>query len=322
MGKPLSPKSGISELPAAVATELLALRYLQNAKKNLKRLERGVEDSEALHDFRVTVRKLRVHLATYQDSFSPPIRPKAGRRLKKVMRSTNDPRDLEVEIRWLETRLPRMSAQKRRCAETLLSELRSGRQNQQTILHERVRARFHRAEGSLKKSLGRFSTLEASEAGGLDLKFGWVAARKIAAEAGKLERQLCALTADSTSDTFHHARISGKRLRYLIAPFVEEAPALGGILTSLKVAQDFLGDLRDRQLLAALFRKKQAEAPGTRPLNALTADLQAEKQRLERDFFHFRSHSSLLSQLSGLRRGPEVPLAAERGRSDIATPTG
>jgi CHAD domain-containing protein len=47
----------------------------------------------------------------------------------------------------------------------------------------------------------------------------------------------------------HRARISAKRVRYLLEPFADEIPEAGAIVKRFKILQDLLGELHDAHVL-------------------------------------------------------------------------
>jgi len=62
------------------------------------------EDSAALHDFRVALRRLRANQRAYRDQ----IGAKQDKRLRRLAHATNAARDREVQLDWL--RLQRQEA--------------------------------------------------------------------------------------------------------------------------------------------------------------------------------------------------------------------
>jgi hypothetical protein len=75
------------ERPAVDAASLVALRYLDDSTTAATRLSDRT-DAEALHDFRVAVRRLRVTLQAYP-GLREGVPKKYRRRLRKLTRATN-----------------------------------------------------------------------------------------------------------------------------------------------------------------------------------------------------------------------------------------
>src|SRR5690348_8156143 len=73
------------------------------AKVREKSEDLGVdEERDAVHDFRVALRRLRSWLRAFGDELAPTVRPKVSRRLKRIADATRVSRDCEVHIEWLE----------------------------------------------------------------------------------------------------------------------------------------------------------------------------------------------------------------------------
>ncbi|MGH9885846.1 MAG: CHAD domain-containing protein, partial [bacterium] len=60
------------------------------------------EDPDALHDFRVAVRRLRSWLRAFGAELDDTLRGKERKRLDRIAEATRESRDLEVHIAWIE----------------------------------------------------------------------------------------------------------------------------------------------------------------------------------------------------------------------------
>src|SRR4051794_1842066 len=87
------------ERPATDVSRLIAGDLLERASTAARRLDK--DDPEALHDFRVALRRLRTHQKAYQDVLGRAATKKLRKRLKKIARATNASRDVEVGREWL-----------------------------------------------------------------------------------------------------------------------------------------------------------------------------------------------------------------------------
>src|SRR5688500_1324345 len=86
---------------AQEGARLVALRYLDQAVSAAQRLHDPM-DAEALHDFRVGLRRLRSCLRAYADLLDESVGDKGHRRLSEIADRTNPGRDAEVQLGWLE----------------------------------------------------------------------------------------------------------------------------------------------------------------------------------------------------------------------------
>ena len=79
---------------AEESARLLALSYLDQIDRAERRLA-NPSDREALHDFRVGLRRLRSTLSSYRVQLQDSITPSMRRRIRDLARATNAGRDTE-----------------------------------------------------------------------------------------------------------------------------------------------------------------------------------------------------------------------------------
>ena len=103
------------------AVHLLACAQLGAAARSCRHLTQR-EHPEALHDFRVALRRLRSHLRAYAP-YSDPVPEKLNRRLRRLARTTNAARDAEVQLEWLRRQKRRLGAGTRAGYAWLLARL-------------------------------------------------------------------------------------------------------------------------------------------------------------------------------------------------------
>ena len=127
------------DLPAKQGARLIALGFLDEAVRTHQRLSGG-GDPEALHDFRVALRRLRSSLRAYGAFLTESVSAKTRRRLRRLARATAESRDLEVHLSWLDTQRPALTARQR----TGLLWLR-----------ERLAARKASADDQLQREIAR-----------------------------------------------------------------------------------------------------------------------------------------------------------------------
>lgn len=246
----------------------VALSLLSNAEDAAKAFHES-EDSfrdgsaaadDALHDFRVGLRRLRSWLRAFDPSVRPAVRRKHQRRLRSIVRSTNAARDAAVQSTWLSTH--DLDAEPSRRAGYEVMKWRLGRQREKA-LRRVVDAvdDFDRLAPKLKRRLG-----------GNDEGFGSVLREAILNAATSLENSLDRIRGWDDVRREHRARIAAKRLRYLIEPVSKFAEGGDAIVDSLKSLQDLFGDLHDIQVFSSeLERASRKSTPETEPgLNHLS----------------------------------------------------
>src|SRR5216110_2080839 len=113
--------------PAPGAARRIALSLLDAATAARERLP-DASDAEALHDFRVAMRRLRSTLRAYQPQLDAVVPPKLRRRLRDLARATGEARDVEVQIDWLEHRRDELPPARRAGVPWLLVRLTERRE--------------------------------------------------------------------------------------------------------------------------------------------------------------------------------------------------
>jgi CHAD domain-containing protein len=212
-----------------------ARAQLRAATRAARRLARGNDDPEVLHDLRVALRRLRSLLRSHPALLAHG-RHAHRRRLKRLARATNPARDADVLL-------------------ALLGRYRTAgaRDLGAAIAQERVRAYEQLRAEVIPGLLALAPRLESALRPALPA--GAVAAvrREAGARAGELlarfAAQLAALAAPDDHAGVHAARITGKRLRYLLEPWTASDTAAAQAVKRLKRFQDDSGALCDRYLL-------------------------------------------------------------------------
>lgn len=242
-------RSSILEVSTDEGARLVALEHLEDASAAAARLA-DPSDREALHDFRVALRRLRSWLRAYDAQLGPSVGPRIQRRLRKLARLTGPARDAEVQLAWLE----RLSADAAPAHEAGLRWLAAELERRRDEAYSRVRADVARRFAKLEPKLrDRLSTYEQTVRVGQrpsEARFAEVAARAIAAQLEALVEPLGALASADDDAPAHRARIAGKRLRYLLEPLRDQHEEARPIVEQLAWLQDRLGELNDLGELA------------------------------------------------------------------------
>lgn len=228
-------------------------RLLKSARRAAKQLIHR-DDEEALHRFRVRVRKLRTFLQTYRKRLGPKRVDKAIARLGRLIDATNTSRDLQVQLLWLDKvwNDDRLDSQARQSAHWMTKHLSSHGPGAQGV-------DVHWLARSLKKSARQLNkqlkTLveegQAQDRGKQHMAFNWIAGRQIIKSADRLAERLATIRGLEDRKPAHRARLTAKRLRYLVEQMRRQTDQAGPAVAELKGLQDMLGELRDRQMLEA-----------------------------------------------------------------------
>lgn len=241
----LKPKRArLLETRTPVAVRRMARAFLAAACRARHRLHKR-EDEEALHDFRVALRRLRSMLRIYRPAVGTRlVPPKWRRRLKRLARATGDARDAEVGLLWLLTQTQQATGAERDACDRLIETWSARRDSAYAKLRRVLDKEFASIDAGVRQALTAPAPLSAapllaSTAGGL-----------MRDQIAELRATLHCIKSVSDTKTIHAARIDAKRLRYLLEPFAREIANGKALLASLKKFQDDFGELCDRQVFS------------------------------------------------------------------------
>jgi CHAD domain-containing protein/CYTH domain-containing protein len=242
------PLPELLQQPVERAAREVALRLLEVADHERRRLGQA-GDPEALHDFRVAVRRLRSWLKTFKDPLRGSVAKKHRAVLRAVAHATNRGRDAEVHVEWLRAH-PEFHRRRRRAGtEWLIDRLQSAQQVEATSLRETVEAEFPPLRRTLDRRLQvyprrvRFPAPEAT--------FAAATGERVAEQARDLRARIEAVGGPADAEAAHRARIAAKHLRYLLEQVVPEVDGAGSMIARLKDLQDVLGALHDAHVFGA-----------------------------------------------------------------------
>lgn len=250
---------GELRLSAPAGARALALGLLAEADEAAERLAAGAAD-DALHDFRVALRRLRSALRALRPWVEDAVPRRHERRLRKIARSTSEARDAEVQLAWLAARREVLLAPTLRAGRDLLVA-RLERRGHRGSDRDRVIARYRRVGGKLARRLRAHEPEPEDD----DATFGCVLASLVAERVAALRERMDEIRSAADEEAAHRARIEGKRLRYLLEPLrgCRGADA-SAVIGRLKRLQDVLGELHDAHVLSAELRGALLDAAAER----------------------------------------------------------
>ena len=240
--------------PAVLATSTVALAYLDDAVAAAGRLGDRT-DAEALHDFRVAIRRLRVAVRAYP-GLHESIPRKQRRRLRKVARATNPGREAEVQLAWFRDHSQAFTPAERRALAPLRARLRGRRRRVIAETRGGLEERFEKLERKLRRRL----TALRSDAGAHEAPFRAVAAATLVQHTTDLARRLKGAATSAAPAELHATRIAAKRLRYLLEPVQSGLPNGTALVQRLRDLQDLFGALTDAHELDLVLREAGAAA--------------------------------------------------------------
>lgn len=192
----------------------------------------NTENPENLHQLRVNLRKTRSLLKSSKDLYDEKILSQILQTLKEVAKSTNQRRDFDVFIEYLEG----IEGSK-----DVVKSLKFVSNNQS------LKANFD------DEDFIDLESLLADKDGFYSTKCIYLKpyiSRVIRKEIVKIEKDLLRLSAEVENEKFHNTRVELKRLRYLLESFgaMFEITAINELFKKLKFMQELFGKLQDRDV--------------------------------------------------------------------------
>jgi CHAD domain-containing protein/CYTH domain-containing protein len=229
---------------------LIALGHLADAAAARDRLALG-QDDEALHDFRVALRRFRSWERAFRNYVRDDLSKKRRRQLRDLARDTGASRDLEVHIGWLTAQRGSLTRRQRPGLNWLLHHLDQRKAGADAALERDVDRRFTRLKTRLDRELSSYRERVALRTGGQPLPaeaFAAALAPRVLDQAASLRDHIGHVHSLVDETEAHEARITAKRLRYLLEPVAKLVPGAAALVDRLKSLQDVLGDLHDAQV--------------------------------------------------------------------------
>lgn|GEM_PF-779284 len=228
-----------------------------------------VDEPDALHQLRTSVRRLRSVLAAYGAVLDEAVVTGVRRRLRELGHELGTVRDLEVRVQVAGAAIAEADEAGRFVSAAEREWVRGILIDDERVAHDRAHARFVERQ-QLPRAVERIDELDRMLAAP---PFTARAARAAAAELGKMlareakraDRRARRLPDEASLDELHDLRKASRRLRYA-AEALSEAPVelFGDRATALADAgddiHDLLGDHRDELLFAEHLRRAAAHA--------------------------------------------------------------
>jgi CHAD domain-containing protein len=266
------PNAALLPRPPEEGARRLALSHLDQAARARPRLA-DPADAEALHDFRVGLRRLRSCLKAYDAQLAGSLSKKLRRRLKRLAGATGPGRDTEVQIEWLGPQGQGLTAHQRPGYTWLLARLRDRLRDAFDDLETEVADEFDQVEKDLRARLSVYRAEIHLDAGSPAATFAAATGAILRDQVKDLEEHLAKVADAGDQKRAHEARIRAKRLRYLLEPLADERPDAVPVIKQLKGLQEVLGDLHDAHVLEDEIATATGEAAAERARKLLDLTL-------------------------------------------------
>ncbi|HYO13892.1 MAG TPA: CHAD domain-containing protein [Thermoanaerobaculia bacterium] len=288
--------------PPEEGARILALHFLDQAAEAWPRLA-DKSDTEALHDFRVALRRLRSCLRAYRHPLEGSLPKKLLKKLRRLAQATNPGRDTEVQIEWLRGRGRHLSSYHRAGLTWLLGRMEARMQAAYDEMESELKQEFLDAESELRRRLSVYRTEVRLDGSGSQTTLAEVTAEILREHVRELEEHLARVETVEDEEEAHEARIAAKRARYLLEPLAHEIPGAGPLVKRFKAFQDLLGDLHDAHVLETELAQAVEEAAAERARRLFEISLEGvEDERLLRAAGRRAAESGVIT-LARLNRG-------------------
>lgn len=259
-----------------------ALELLRTVRSERHRLD-DPDDDDALHDFRVALRRLRSWLRAFHEILSDTLSKRDTKALKAIADATRASRDLEVHIEWIGKARRSLRGSSRQGAAWLLKTMERTKSDADACLRGVLDAKFDDAVDAVQEALERYQ----SRVDQRQIRLAEVVARVVRAAATDLRSSVGAVSAMGERPEAHAARIRAKRLRYLLDPLDDVITGVSDVVEELTAMQEVLGDLHDAQMYGAeiVSRLVEREAAGDAAAQRALTDLSRRLRRREQMAF-------------------------------------
>src|SRR3954453_2641725 len=242
--------SNLLDRSAQEASRLLSLSYLNQIDLAHARLGDQL-DQEALHDFRVGIRRLRSAIRAYRTELEGSVSGKMRRRLRDLARATNDGRDVEVQLAWLGKQSPLLGPDHIAGFYWLVGRLEDRKQKTHDRAVADVARRYEKVAAMLRRGLGILRIELQTAQGQRPATFREVTGALAQRQVQRFRNDLGRIQGAGDAEQAHRTRISVKRLRYLLEPVARGNRRTGALIRRFKEAQDLLGGHHDMHLFTS-----------------------------------------------------------------------
>jgi CHAD domain-containing protein len=247
------------DAPVKESARVIVGAFIRTARRN----EKGVVadyDTEFLHDYRVSLRKVRSVLSLFKRVYRLEDTARLKEDFAALMQKTNTLRDLDVYLLNKEQYFSMVPADTHEGLEVLFNYFAGERKKEQKRVSKVVRSKVYLKEISRLEKLFAESTIIGSgpRAEEDSLAFACRVVLNRYVKVCKIARSINDKTAD---EVIHELRINCKKLRYLMEFFSPLFPEgqIKALIKSLKLLQDNLGNFNDYSVQQTFLRQVLSE---------------------------------------------------------------
>jgi CHAD domain-containing protein len=236
---------------AEESARLLALSYLDQSDRAERRLA-NPSDREALHDFRVGLRRLRSTLSAYRVQLTDSVTPPMRRRIRDLARATSAGRDTEVQLEWLSKQTERLGAEDIPGFYWMAGRLEDRKEEMLDDVTARVGRKYQKTAAKLRRTLGVLHIELVTGQGQAPATFREATGALTRQHVARLRQDLGSIRGSADAEQAHRTRISLKRLRYLLEPIARRNRRAAALVRLFREGQDMLGEHHDMHVLSTV----------------------------------------------------------------------
>jgi CHAD domain-containing protein len=263
---------------SARVARFIANELLGQVKKKSEDLQAD-DEPEALHDFRVAVRRLRSWLRAFDAEVGDTLAGKHRRRLGRLADATRVSRDLEVHIDWIENFARARRKKNQAGTAWLIKRLEAKKARADLELRQVLDDYLESTVAGIDKALGKYTVT----IGEPRTSFAHVTADLLRSHAVAARTALGRVTNIGDRVEAHEARIAAKRLRYLLEPLRSSVDRVDDLVKRLSQLQDDFGSLHDAQVFGSEIARLLAKVLTSRAEAAAEPDADASDTAADAD---------------------------------------
>lgn len=241
--------------PAQHTVRVIACALLGDVVAAQARFEN--DEADALHDLRVAMRRLRSWLRAFRPELSDTVRGRTRRKLHALASATNDARDDEVTLAFIE-RQADLPPRTRAAVRDIVGRLEKVCDEHSRAMRSTLGRELRKTTRALATELESWWECHRVDGSAAVRPMSAVFADAIRDGTRKMGATLARIEGADKAEDVHRARIAAKRLRYLLEPLDEEQGVTEAI-RQLRSLQRQLGDARDAHRIATRLIREVGE---------------------------------------------------------------
>ena len=249
------------ESPIKTSATTIIRTYIDVARQN----ETGIAvdyDTEFLHDFRVSFRKVRSVLSLFKGVYGSEQTEQLKREFADLMKETNPLRDLDVYLLARDEYFQLIPESSYEGLRIMFDVISKEREEEHKKVCKMIKRKFYHQ--SIEKWVGLFADADKMTTGtDATKKSSCYVSRLISKRYQKVCKIARSIDETTADEVVHELRIHCKKLRYLMEfslPFLSKKK-VKTLIKSLKVLQDNLGKFNDysvQQISLGMFMSEQS----------------------------------------------------------------